>query len=177
MDDPLAVRVIDRLGDLRDHVRDLVIGELGLLHHQRFQVLALDVLHRDEGDPGLRVFPDVVDRDDVGMGQDPGGLGLPQEPLAKLARFRVVVAHAGSADGLDGDHPPDDRILGEVHDAHRTLAELAQDLVTAEAGQPGSRDAFVIHETMTLLFPPRRGAPRIRRTQAESRGARILAGR
>src|SRR5207253_5361736 len=52
------------------------------------------------------------------------------EALLKLHRFVVV---AGSAtDGLQRHQAADQRVLREVDHAHRSLAELADDLVTAE---------------------------------------------
>src|SRR5207245_10834173 len=58
---------------------------------------------------------------------------------------RVVVPDAGGADRLNGNHSADDGVLGEIDDPHRTLAELAQDLVAPELGQPGSCHPFVCH--------------------------------
>ena len=44
--------------------------------------------------------------------------------------FRVVTA--GGANGFQRDETADQRVLRKVHDAHRALAELAHNLVTAE---------------------------------------------
>ena len=48
VDDALAVRVVEGLGDLRDQVRDFVPGELGLVGQEGLEVAPFDVLHRDE---------------------------------------------------------------------------------------------------------------------------------
>ena len=146
VDDPFAVGVVHRLRDLRDHVGDLVPGERGLLDQEALQGLALDVLHRDVGDLRVGVLADVVDRDDVGVREDAGGLRLANEPLAEFPRLGVVVAHLRRADRLDRDHPADDGVAGQVDDPHRTLAELAQHLVAAELREPRSGGALIRHQ-------------------------------
>ena len=80
----------------------------------------------------LGVLADVVDRDDVRVREDARRLRLAHEALAELARLGIVVVPLRGPDRLDGHEPADDRILGEVDDAHRPLAELVQDLVAAQ---------------------------------------------
>src|SRR5450830_262804 len=105
----------------------------------------------------LRVFADVVDRDDIGVGKNAGGLRLPDEALPELGRLGIVVPHAGGSDRLDGDHAADDRVPGEVDDPHGPLAELAQDFVAAELAQPRSRGVSIGHGRWTISsgFPER----------------------
>ena len=153
MDDALAVGVVESLADLGDEVRDLVPGEPVLVGQERLEVAPLDVLHGDEGRPALRVLADVVDRDDVGVRQDPGGLGLAHEALPELTGLGVVLVALGGLDRLDRDEPADDGVLGEVHHPHRALAELVQDLVAAEPAHARSR-YFLRHRLGTSPSPP-----------------------
>ena len=81
----------------------------------------------------------------------------------------------GVADGLDRDEPADDRVLGEVDHAHGSLAELVQDLVTAQLGHARSRRHLSRHRFGTS--PSRPKTPR-RDTLAERHAGpgEILAG-
>ena len=63
----------------------------GHLDEQGLDRLALDVLHRDEGNAAFLVLSDVVDRDDVRVGEDTGRLRFPHEALAKLPGLRIVL--------------------------------------------------------------------------------------
>ena len=130
MDDPLAVGVVERLGDLGDDLGDPLVRERRLLAEELLEVLPLDVLHRDERRLGRGVLADVVDRDDVGVGEDARRLRLAQEPLLELALLDVVLADG--ADRLQRDEPADDGIAAEVDDAHGALSQLADHLVAAE---------------------------------------------
>ena len=75
------------------------------------------------------------------MRERPGRLRLPEEPLGELALLDVVLGR--DADGLQRDETPDHGVAAEVDDPHRSLAQLAHDLVAAEAlrkvrgGRPG----------------------------------------
>ena len=111
-------------GDDPDHVGDrypvgVTLGE------QLPGVGAGDVLHRDPEAP--ITIPAVVDRDDVGMVQRGHHLGFLVEPLPIF----VVVADAGAED-LQRVLARQAGMLGEVHLAHATAAEDAQDGVVGE---------------------------------------------
>ena len=65
MDDVVAVRVIDRVGDLHAEVERARQLERAFPHDDRLERLARDVLHDDEEDAFLLLRGE--DRDDVGM--------------------------------------------------------------------------------------------------------------
>ncbi len=130
VDDPAAVRVVERLGDLADDLGDALERERRLLGDELLEVLPLDVLHRDERGVRLGVLADVVHRDDVRVGQDPRGLGFAEEPLLELSLLDVVLAHG--ADRLERHEPADDGVAAEVDDAHGALPQLADHLVATE---------------------------------------------
>jgi hypothetical protein len=98
------------------------------------QGLAIDVLEREEHVVLDR--PDVVHRDHVPVGQARHRARLLQQPLAEA---RAV--HPGD-DELERDAAVKVGIVGLVHDAHATLADLVDDEVAPEhrpAGQGWSR--------------------------------------
>ena len=159
VDDPFAVGVVERLRDFCDDLGDLVVGKPGLLAEEHLQVLPFDVLHRDERDLGLGILADVVDRDDVGVREDAGGLRFPDEPLAELLGVLLVAARV-DADGLDRHHPADHRVPSEVNDAHRALAQLADDFVAAELRDPRPGDPPICHVVLDSTPFPRRRALR-----------------
>ena len=88
MHDPFRVREVERLGDLRDDVADLLERQRPPLREHFLQVLSLDVLHGDERHARWLVLTDVVDGDDRGMIEDAGGLRLAHEALLELAWSR-----------------------------------------------------------------------------------------
>ena len=75
-----------------------------------------------------------MDGDDRWMIENAGGLGFSDEALLKFARLVVVTARG--PDRLESDQTADQRVLRKINDAHRALAELADDLVTAELHRP-----------------------------------------
>src|SRR5207253_2347021 len=87
-----------------------------------------DQLHRDV-ELVLR-FAEVVKRDEVGMLQDAGGAGLAQEALTRVPGL----ADAGSQE-LEGDEPPDDRVVRLPHDAHRPFADEVVQLELADTAE------------------------------------------
>ncbi len=159
MDDALAVSVVERFRDFRHDLGDLLVGKLRLLAEEHLQVLSLNVLHRDEGNLGLRVLADVMDRDDVGVRQDAGRLRLADEPLAKLLGVFVVAAGI-DADGLYRHHPADDGVPREVNDAHRALTQLADDFVATELRDSRACDPSICHVALDSTPFPRRRALR-----------------
>ncbi len=99
--------------------------------------MALDALHGVEGD--VAFLPDLEDRDDVGVVQPRGGLGLAAEPLQRLA----VGRHVGGQD-FQGHPTAEGDLLGLVDHAHAAAAELAHDPVIAELAQ--ERDGGLLPE-------------------------------
>ncbi len=82
MHDALAVRVVQRVGDARNHADNLRDGQRGPLLDQGRERAAIDELHHDVG------RPHVVDLHDIGVTQAAGGLGLVPEALPILFEFR-----------------------------------------------------------------------------------------
>ena len=92
--------------------------------------LALDALHRDEVHrlafaEGSAV--DVVDRDDVGVVQRRGGLGLALETPPALG-----VADGFAGEELQGDRALEPRVERAIDDSHPALAKLAEDPVMGD---------------------------------------------
>src|SRR6266550_1709707 len=141
------MREVDRFGDLGDDVADLVEAQRPSLREDLFEVLSLDVLHGDEVRAARLVLTDVMNGDDRRMIENARGLRLANETLLEFMRLVVVPAHG--ADGLQRDQTADQWVLRKVNYAHRALAELADDLVTAE-----------LHRTFSATLRPRfKGRP------------------
>ena len=87
---------------------------------------AVEQLHRDIGEAvGLA---DVVDGDDIGVGERAGGPGLAQEAADEaeiLAEFRLQ--------HLDREHAVDARIVGAIDVGHRAFADAPFDHIAADA--------------------------------------------
>ena len=122
-----AVGIVERIGNRGHDVHDLFGWDSGavLLRHQPESVGAVDELH---GDPQLAVaVAAVIDRDDVGVAQCRHHLGFLVEPLAVLR----VMTDLG-AEHLQRIPARQARMLGQIHLAHATRAEHAQDRVAGE---------------------------------------------
>ncbi len=132
MHDVLLVREPQPVGDLRDDVHHLFRGQELARGDDVLQFLPLEELHRHVGD--LVGLAHVVDGDDVGVVQAPGGLDLLLE--ARLVLLQLLPREV-QVDGLDGHRAIDDRVHGLVHRAHGALADLGDDLVAAEDGVHG----------------------------------------
>jgi hypothetical protein len=92
-----------------------------------FERLSLDALHGDEVhrfavSQGGAV--DVVDRDDVGMVERGGRLGLALEAPPALG-----VSDGLAGEDLQGDRPLEVGVESAIDDAHSALAELAEDAI------------------------------------------------
>jgi hypothetical protein len=92
------------------------------------EVVALDVLHDQEGDVAVAVG--VVDADDVGV--------LQPRRRARLGAEAVLVFGGGffrevfDLDGLDGDAPVQVGVAPLVHHAHGTLAQDPEQIVPSQ---------------------------------------------
>ncbi len=71
---------------------------------------------------------DVVNRDDIGVGENPGALRLAHESTAELSEL-LVLGREADAEGLQGDLAADERVPRQVNDPHGALADLFEDLV------------------------------------------------
>ncbi len=122
---PCAWAYVESFANLAGDVQLAAEAHSRRVGHPRREVLAGEVLH---GQIRLSlVLAEVVDRDNVLVRQLPGGAGFAKEPLAA---FLVGVNRSG--DDLDRDDPLQQGILGAVHHAHATLAELFEEDIAAD---------------------------------------------
>src|SRR5207244_4142916 len=71
----------------------------------------------------------VVDGDDVGMIQDPGGAGFE----AKAAQYFVVVGPFQiNTHGLERNHAADGRVFGAIHHAHGASPQFIEDAIPTD---------------------------------------------
>ena len=78
----------------------------------------------------VRRFPDVVDRDDIGVIQRGGGAGLAQK-----ARERRRLAPRMRVHHLDGDRAVQPRVERAEHFSHAAAADARIDAVVPERGR------------------------------------------
>src|SRR4029079_13672849 len=100
----------------------------------RGEVLALDQLHDDERAGGVLAV--VVDRDDVGVVQRRGALGLLAEARAELR----VAAVLGPQE-LGGDVTIELVVVGPIDRRHAALAEQLDEPIAAAQNRPDLRHA------------------------------------
>ncbi len=127
MQQPLLVRIVERLGDRGDDVEDFLFGHAVrvAVAQQLGRVRPVHVVHRD---PDLAVHvATVVHPDDVRVPQRRGEVGFAVEPLPVL----VVGADVGRQH-LERIAPGQSRMLGEVDLAHASGAQKPHDGVARE---------------------------------------------
>ena len=125
MHDPLAVRRVQRIGDLNREIEQR-FDRKRLAGDPIPQRPPLHQLHGDEGLP--LVLVDVVDGADAGVVEGGGRVGL---PLEAFERLRVAGEVRGQE--LEGDETTELRILGLVDDPHAAAAQLLDDTVVGDA--------------------------------------------
>ena len=123
MDDAARVRVAEAVAHAE---RDLELA--GEAHrfagaHPLLEVAPLEELHREKR--RVAFFAEVVDVDDVAVGEVGRGACLAEEALAVLGAATEL-----RGDDLDRHRPCEQGIERLVHGAHPTLAETLGDLVT-----------------------------------------------
>jgi hypothetical protein len=126
VDDADGVGGGEALTGLQEHGEDLAPlagAEPGPLAEAE----AGDQFHGEEH--GVAELVDLVDVDDVGVGEAGHRLGLAEHAVLALA---VVAGAMAAAHDLDGDAAGELGVLGLVDDAHAALAELAEDLEAAD---------------------------------------------
>ena len=133
MHDAEAVRVIERIGHLRDDVGDGGERQTPAAHHV-LQALAFKKLHRDEGYAG--VFAELIDGDDIGVIEAAGRFRFAQKTLFD---FSQNFLRQLGVERLERDRTLDRGVEAVIHRAHRAAAELGDDLVAAELFQCGRR--------------------------------------
>ncbi len=126
MDDALAMRLVERVGNLGGNLQRLVERERPLLETRR-ERLAVEMRH----DKVVRAIdmPDVVDAADVRMVQRGNGSCLLFESGAKIG-----IAGDVTGQDLDGDGAIEARVAGFVDLTHPARAQGADDLIRAETG-------------------------------------------
>ena len=130
MDDAGRVGPSQSLGDLRGDREDLAEGEAdepAASSRSVFPSTSSIAMKDVESDAR-----DLVDRDDVGMGEGGGGAGLALEAPEPLGIGGEVLGQH-----LDGDVASEPRVPRPIDLAHPARAERRQDLVGAEAGAGG----------------------------------------
>ncbi len=151
VDDPFLVRGRQALRDLPRVVERLAKREApaGQL---RAQGLAFEQLLHDVG--RAVVGPDVVNRRDVGMVQEPRRLGLLLEPPQP-----VRVRREGCRQDLDRDVAGQPRIPRPLHLSHPSRAEGGEDLVgTQAAARVNHKSQITNHKSQNGLVSRRRSA-------------------
>ncbi len=126
MDDPLVVGGREAAGDLQRIFDGLARGERSS-GQARAERLAIEQLH--DRVCGLALLPEVVDGQDVWMGERGHGLGLALEAREGLGIVREV-----GREHLDGNLSAELLVAGAVDLAHATRAEQGEDLVRTEGG-------------------------------------------
>ena len=123
------VRISERLGNThgdRDgtfHCQQIVW--LGV----RNEILAFQKFHRDEGEVVL--FACIKNRHDIRVIEAASSFRFAEEALLHIFNF-VSIKFLRQGHRLDGNYATDLRILAQVHHAHRALAQLFLNLVTAQ---------------------------------------------
>ena len=125
VDEAVAVRLVERAGDLRDHGHRVPGVEAALLGQQGAQIGALDEAHRHVQPVAL--LPGVVDRHHVRMLERGGDPALALEAGAELG-----VTGDARRDQLQRDPAIERQIGRAVHDAHAAAAGDALDAMTGK---------------------------------------------
>ena len=125
VDEPLCMRGVERVGDLRGD-RDGARGcERALAPEQRLEVDPVHVAHRDE--QAAVCLAGLVDRNDVRVVEARGEPRLPQHPLAEP----LVIGEA-FAQELQGDGALEPHVERAVHLAHAAAPGKSTDLVAGD---------------------------------------------
>ena len=131
MEDPGAVRLADRLGDLEGDREELRERERTLLQG-RLEPPSLHQLHHDQ--EAAAVLDEVEDRADVGVVEGRRGDRLAPEPLPALG-----VRDEGVGEDLQRDDPPEPRIAGPVDLSEAPRPEEVEHLELGHRGAGDSR--------------------------------------
>src|SRR4029079_10768225 len=143
VDDPVAVREVERGAHVGDDLHRPPRHQPALDLQHVAQGPALDVLHDDVRLVAVHVLlAGVVDRDDRRVVQRRGGLRLTPEPGLE----RGVAGEIG-AQHLDRDLPAEPDVATAVHLGHAAVAERLADLI------PGSQQAWRRHRTLVVIEP------------------------
>ncbi len=119
--DAFFVGVIERQSDLPKNGKHAV-GEQRLGAVQNFfERRAIHELHEYVGQAVF--LGNIVDGDDIGMGEDAGGLGFAKQAFAQPVAFGFV-GEVREANGFYGDNAADGGVLSPVNDSRCTASEF-----------------------------------------------------
>jgi hypothetical protein len=121
---PLLMRVVNRLRDCPEITGGLLRGQRSIAHELR-EVLALDVIHREE--MVAVVNANLMDGDDVGMLERRRRRRFGPKPMDELARS-VLTAQ----DQLQGNCSSEVALACAIHHAHSAPGNLIQQFVAGE---------------------------------------------
>ena len=141
MDDVVLVAEVQRGADVGHHLDDPLLAHRPLRLDDLAQRVAVDVLHHDVGQrPEVALhLAGVVDRDDRGVVERGGVLGLAAEPQLELR----VPGEVG-AQHLHGHVPAEALVHPAVHLGHAAVAErVAQLVAVGEQTRGGHRCRFL----------------------------------
>ena len=126
MDDPVAMRVVERAGDL-DRVRQRLVQRQSPVRQSRGQRVALEVLHDEEVD--LVMTPDVVQRADVRVRERGNRPRFAGEPGAHL-----LIERDARREDFDRHRAIETGVGGAEDFSHAPGAERAFNAVRAQGG-------------------------------------------
>ena len=140
VDDPLAVRSVERRQQVASQLSARVDGQASVLFQVVLEGFALQVFHHVEVEAVPLV--DLVDRHDVGVPQGGQDLRFPHEPLCGCRGPQLLLQD------LDRPQAVERNVADQEHGPHAATAELAQQLVvgrqcflqTVEEGGHGGLD-------------------------------------
>src|SRR5262245_17489694 len=144
MDDSVAVRLVERVRDLR-RIAQRLVDRQAPAREAVAERLAFEQLHHQEADAVL--LTDVVQRADVRVVQAGDGAGLTLEALAQIWIGREMLGQH-----FDRDEAIEPAIARSVDLAHAARAKWRHDLVWAERGTGRQRHGRICRELYRLWF-------------------------
>ena len=173
VDDAALVRVLERAGDLPGEMQRLPPAERAAALHIHLERDPVDILHHEVFD--VVRAADVVDRDDVVVGELGDRVRLREEAAAELLVLRHLRPH-----DLHGDLTVEAVIRSLVDHGHAALADHALYLIaavkdTADIGLVIHRHPYLTARTVTLSRAPRESASSISARQRSSGSRCCLA--
>ena len=118
------MRVVNRLGDHHDVARRLLRGQWPVAH-ELGQVLALDVIHREEMVPVMHA--DLMDGDDIGMLERRRRRRFHPKTTDELARGKLA-----ANDQLQRHLPSEAALTRAIDDAHSAPGNFIEQFVITE---------------------------------------------
>ena len=148
MDDALAMRLVERVGDLAGNPQHIVGRQRSFLQ-PRGERLALEQFHDEEIDLVATLArrsafgakaADVIQHADVGMVELRNRPGFALEPCLELRIARGV-----RGENLDSDHALEPRVTGAIDLAHASRPQRAKNFVRTQTRSSTQRHAGIMH--------------------------------